>query len=100
MFSAQRERDYVYLAVISFLMILSAAILTVDSFFLAAFCVFLLLTVSTFISMEMRLSLAEADLRAQQPADGEIGNTFLGTLAGIPAEAHGIDLVVRPITSV
>src|SRR3954471_10596853 len=43
MFSVQRERDHVYLAVISFLMILSAAILTVDSFFLAAFCVFLLL---------------------------------------------------------
>src|SRR5438270_4585084 len=86
MFSVQRERDHIYLAIISFLMVLSAAILTVDSFFLGAFCVFVLLAVSTFISMEMRRSLAEVSLRSEQPTDDEIGNTFLGTLAGIPAE--------------
>src|SRR5437879_4570095 len=47
LFSIQSDRDHVYLAIISFLMILAAAILTVDSFFLAAFCLFLLLTVTT-----------------------------------------------------
>ncbi|MCU1284346.1 MAG: transglutaminase-like protein [Acidobacteriales bacterium] len=60
LFSVQRERDHVYLAIISFLMILASAVLTVDSFFLAAFCLFLLLTVTTSISMEMRRSFADA----------------------------------------
>ena len=88
LFSVQRERDHVYLAIIAFLMVLSAAVLTVDSFFLAAFCVFLLLTVSTFISMEMRRSLTAIRLRAEQAADSDLSNeTFLGTISGIPAEA-------------
>jgi transglutaminase-like putative cysteine protease len=60
LFSVQSERDHLYLAVISFLMILASAVLTVDSFFLATFSLFLLLTVTTSISMEMRRSLAEA----------------------------------------
>ena len=88
LFSVQRERDHVYLAIIAFLMILSAAVLTVDSFFLAAFCVFLLLAVSTFISMEMRRSLTAIRLRAEQATDSNLANeTFLGTISGIPAEA-------------
>lgn len=57
LFSVQRERDHVYLALIAFMMILASAILTVDSFFLAAFALFLLLTVTTSITMEMRRSL-------------------------------------------
>lgn len=56
MFSAERQRDDVYLAIISFMLILSAAILTVDSFFMLAFTIFLLLTVTTFVTMEMRRS--------------------------------------------
>jgi len=55
-FSVQRERDHLYLAVLSFLMVLAAAVLTVDSLFLAAFCLFLVLAVTTFSSMEMRRS--------------------------------------------
>lgn len=61
MFSVQRERDHVYLAVLSFLEVLAAAILTVDTMFLAAFCVFTILAVATFISMEMRRSAADAE---------------------------------------
>jgi hypothetical protein len=64
MFSVRRERDYIYLAVLSFLMVLAAAVLTVDSIFLAGFCVFLLLAVTTFIVMEMRRSSAAAVVRA------------------------------------
>lgn len=55
-FSVQRERDLLYLAVLSFLMVLAAAVLTVDTVFLLAFGVFLLMAMSTFISMEMRRS--------------------------------------------
>jgi transglutaminase-like putative cysteine protease len=69
MFSIQRERDYIYLAIISFMMVLAAAILTVDSFFLGAFLVFMLLSICTFISMEMRRSLREVNrINTKTPA--------------------------------
>jgi len=55
-FSVHRERDYVYLAILSFGMVLAAAVLTVDSLFFIIFCVFVLLAVMTFVSMEMRRS--------------------------------------------
>jgi transglutaminase-like putative cysteine protease len=55
-FSVQRDRDLLYLAVLSFLMVLAAAVLTVDTLFLLTFGFFLLMAMSTFISMEMRRS--------------------------------------------
>src|ERR1051326_120924 len=67
-FSVQRDRDYLYLATLAFMEVLAAAILTVDSVFLAAFCVFMILAVSTFVSMEMRRSAAKAEHAAQVPA--------------------------------
>src|SRR4051794_11526594 len=60
MFSIHRERDYVYLTVLAFLAVLSAAILTVDALFFGAFTFFVLIAVSTFISMEMRRSAKAA----------------------------------------
>jgi hypothetical protein len=56
MFSVQRNRDFVYLAMLAFLEVLSAAILTVDSVFLGSLSIFLLIAVLTFISLEMRRS--------------------------------------------
>src|SRR5690348_14853165 len=53
-FSVHRDRDFVYLAILSFGMVLTASVLTVDSLFFAIFCVFVLLAVMTFVSMEMR----------------------------------------------
>jgi hypothetical protein len=60
LFNVERDRDYVYLAVLSFLMVLSAAILTVDSAFLAAFALFMVLAVFCFMAMEMRRSSLSA----------------------------------------
>ena len=60
LFNVERERDNVYLAVLSFLMVLSAAILTVDSMFLAAFALFIVLAVFCFMAMEMRRSAISA----------------------------------------
>jgi hypothetical protein len=57
LFSVHRDRDRMYLAVISFLMLLSAAILTIDTFFLAAFISFALIAIVAFITMEMRRSM-------------------------------------------
>jgi transglutaminase-like putative cysteine protease len=55
-FSVQRDRDLIYLAVLSFLMVLAAAVLTVDTVFLLTFALFLMLAMATFVSMEMRRS--------------------------------------------
>ncbi len=56
LFSARHLRDYLFLALLAFGIILAAAILTVDTAFLAFFFVFLVLFVSTFIGLEMRRS--------------------------------------------
>lgn len=60
LFSVQRERDHVYLAILAFLEVLSAAVLTVDTVFLVAFGVFTLTAVITFMTMEMRRSALAA----------------------------------------
>ena len=67
-FSVRRDRDYVYLAVLAFLEVLAASVLTVDTLFLAAFAVFLLLAVATFISMEMRRAGRRAGSHARESA--------------------------------
>jgi transglutaminase-like putative cysteine protease len=69
LFSLQRARDHFMLAVLSFLMVLAAAVLTVDSVFLLFFALFLLVAVVTFVLMEMRHSVAEDNGRAQEPKD-------------------------------
>ncbi|HEX6879002.1 MAG TPA: transglutaminaseTgpA domain-containing protein, partial [Terriglobales bacterium] len=56
LFSVQRDRDFIYLAMLAFLEVLSAAILTVDSVFFGSLSVFLLIAVLTFIGLEMRRS--------------------------------------------
>jgi hypothetical protein len=66
-FSVQRERDYVYLAVLAFLAVLAASVLTVDTVFLGSFFIFVLLAVNTFVSMEMRRSLKHA-VHSGEPA--------------------------------
>ena len=60
-FSIHRERDLLYLGVLSFLMILAASVLTVNTVFLAGFALFLLVAIATFISFEMRRSAIAAD---------------------------------------
>src|SRR5258705_9660020 len=69
LFSLQRARDHFMLAVLSFLIVLAAAVLTVDSVFLFCFAGFLLVAVITFVLMEMRHSIAEDQGRAQEPKD-------------------------------
>ncbi|MFZ0284804.1 MAG: DUF3488 and transglutaminase-like domain-containing protein, partial [Terriglobales bacterium] len=67
-FSARRDRDYYFLAVLSFLMVLAAAVLTVDSTFLLAFVGFMLTAVVTFILMEMRGTAAGAAFQSAPDA--------------------------------
>src|SRR6202795_3104746 len=67
LFSLQRTRDHYMLAVLSFLMVLAAAVLTVGSVFLFSFTGFLLVAVITFVLMEMRHSIAAEQTHAQDP---------------------------------
>jgi hypothetical protein len=60
LFSIRRERDVVYLAVMSFGLVLFAVVLTIDTLFLATFALFILAAMATFISLEMRRSERDA----------------------------------------
>jgi transglutaminase-like putative cysteine protease len=67
LFSLQKTRDHYMLAVLSFLMVLAAAVLTVGSVFLLSFACFLLIAIVTFVLMEMRHSVTSESTHAQDP---------------------------------
>jgi transglutaminase-like putative cysteine protease len=80
LWSARRNRDYVFLAVLAFLMVLSAAVLTVNSTFLLMFAVFTLCAVATFILMEMRRSWEQASIQARElnpPAQRQMARSLM-----------------------
>jgi transglutaminase-like putative cysteine protease len=81
-FSVQRDRDLLYLAILAFMMVLAAAVLTVDTLFLLTFSLFLLLAIATFISMEMRRS-ERASLATAVPVRED--RRFQRSLSGIAA---------------
>ena len=60
LFSARTQRDSAFLVVLAVACMLACAILTVDTGFLVALAVFLILSVSTFVALEMRRSSAGA----------------------------------------
>lgn len=76
MFSMRRERDYVMMAILAFLMVLASAVLTVDSTFLLFFAVFLLMAIATFVLMEMRRSAAAANIQARASSDPQQARRF------------------------
>jgi protein-glutamine gamma-glutamyltransferase len=90
-YSARRDRDYYFLAIIAFLMLLAAAVMTVDSAFLFGFALFLLAAAATFILMEMKHAAQQGDstvhpgeisAKRLAPALGATAVTLvLGTLA-------------------
>src|SRR5271167_715490 len=82
LFSTKRDRDYYFLAVICFLMVLAAAVLTVNSTFLLAFAVFMLMAVVTCILMEMRRASAQATVRAKSSSDDSAYRQMAFSLAG------------------
>src|SRR5277367_2297981 len=87
MFSAQRDRDYYFLAVLAFLMVLAAAVLTVHGIFLAAFAAFMLTAVVTFILMEMRSANSNATTPTRIPGEDwhqrHLGYSLLGASPAI-----------------
>jgi protein-glutamine gamma-glutamyltransferase len=82
LFSAQKDRDHYMLAILSFLMVLAGAVLTVDSVFLFAFAGFMLMAVGTFVLMEMRRSSHAATIPAREPGDALAYRSMAFFLAG------------------
>ncbi|HEY6350427.1 MAG TPA: DUF3488 and transglutaminase-like domain-containing protein [Candidatus Angelobacter sp.] len=93
-FSVQRDRDLMYLAVLSFLMVLAAAVLTVDTVFLLTFCLFMLTAMSTFVSMEMRRSEREFRVIAVSPQNE---NKFSRSLYGVAGLLAAFTLAVAVV---
>ncbi|HSS96747.1 MAG TPA: DUF3488 and transglutaminase-like domain-containing protein [Terriglobales bacterium] len=82
LFSARRDRDHYFLAVIAFLMVLASAVLTVDSAFLFAFAIFMLCAIATFILLEMKRTSAKSTVRAKEPNGGNGERRLVMSLAG------------------
>jgi transglutaminase-like putative cysteine protease len=86
LFSARTQRDHLFLALVAFANILAAAILTVDTVFLAFFFLFLLLGVSTFISLEIRRGsdgAAASPLEAGTPSARRLNRSLGLTAASV-----------------
>src|SRR6266852_6330012 len=66
LFATQRERVHYLLAVLSFVMVLAAAVLTVDSIFLFSLAAFMVVAVVTFVLMEMRHASWRASITAKE----------------------------------
>ena len=83
LFSAHRDRDFVFLAILAFLLVLAASVLTVDTTFLIGFAAFLLTAVATFILLDMRRSAAAATAQAREVGDGLLSQKMGMALAGL-----------------
>ncbi len=81
-FSVHRERDLLYLTLIPFLLVLAAAVLTVDTLYLATFAFFILAAMATFISLEIRRSESETQA---VPIPARQDQKFHRTLAAVAA---------------
>jgi transglutaminase-like putative cysteine protease len=82
LFSAYRDRDRYFLAVIAFLMVLAAAVLTVDSVFLVAFAAFMMTAVVTVILMEMAHASGKATVASRESRDKLAYRHMAFSLAG------------------
>src|SRR5271170_2003118 len=67
LYSARSNRDYAFLAVLAVASMLVSAILTVETGFLIALAIFLVLSVSTFVALEIRRSSVGADSPPFEP---------------------------------
>ena len=90
-FSIRRDRDRYFLAVIAFLMVLAAAIFTVNSLFLLLFAGFMIAAVATFVLMEMKNAAARAAFLESGFAEAAAQRKMTRSIAAItPALVAGI----------
>src|SRR5215467_6772522 len=87
LYSARTNRDSAFLAVLAVVSMLASAILTVETGFLVALAIFLTLSVSTFVALEMRRSATGAVLPPFEP-DSPVArrlNRALGVMSAVVA---------------
>ena len=90
LYSARTNRDYAFLCVLAVTCMLASAILTVETSFLIALAVFLVLSVSTFVALEMRRSATGAvspQLDPGSPVAQELNRALGLTSVGVAAGA-------------
>lgn len=86
LYSARTRRDYLFLAMLGFAAMLASAVLTVDTAFFALFVLYIVLGISTFISLEMdRASegAISAPLAATSPIARRITRALSLTSVGV-----------------
>jgi hypothetical protein len=71
LYSARSRRDSLFLAMIAFVCMLAAAVLTVDTAYLAFFLIFLTLGISTFVSLEMERGATDASAAPIVPGSAQ-----------------------------
>jgi protein-glutamine gamma-glutamyltransferase len=87
LFSARTNRDFAFLAMLAVTCMLASAILTVETSFLVALAIFLVLAVSTFVALEIRRGADNAvspPLEPGSPLAGKL-NRALGITSGLVA---------------
>ncbi len=99
LFSVERYRDLLYLAILAFMEILAAAILTVETGFLTSFALFVLVAIGSFICLEIRRSAAvSARTGLSDITPGPHFRALYRSLVGITiAQAAGIALLATLI---
>jgi transglutaminase-like putative cysteine protease len=103
-FSARTYRDYAYLAALSFMMMLASAILTVGTLYLVCFTLFMMFSISTFISYEIKRSMEAAPRAAEGPhtssalnrtaIERALMNATIGLAFGIAALASVLFFII------
>jgi protein-glutamine gamma-glutamyltransferase len=97
MFTLRRERDFIMLAILAFLMVLASAVLTVDSIFLFSFAAFLLMAIATFVLMEMRHSAQAASIQARRWNDPQQQRRFAHSLSRVAPALMFVILVIAAV---
>jgi transglutaminase-like putative cysteine protease len=82
LYSAACDRDFFFLGILAFATVLAAAVLTVDTTFVAMFFVFLVFGAATLIGAEMKRSAREA-VAPEMSADTPAGRRLLRGLGSV-----------------
>ena len=105
LYSARSNRDYAFLAVLAVASMLVSAILTVETGFLIALAIFLVLSVSTFVALEIRRSSVGADSPPFEPdslmarrLNRALGLTSLVVAGGVLAAGIVIFFIIPRFT--
>ena len=105
LYSARSNRDYGFLAVLAVASMLVSAILTVETGFLVALAIFLVLSVSTFVALEIRRSSVGADSPSFEPGsltarrlNRALGLTSLAVAGGVLAVGVLIFFIIPRFT--